>query len=256
MADNHDNHAELSLAEQVAEWYASPVGQLIAEDIRTEYRRQVEDAFGYHAVILGSAGQSLQLTSQARIGHHVVADEHEGGALRLRPSALPFGAESLDLVTLAHVLDVDEAPVAVLREVDRCLRPEGKLVIIGFNPISLFSLARLFPRHCNRALRAGHRNLPWRIVEWLQVLGYEVDEVSRLAGSPAVCHAGTWKRMSGLRHFVGRFMPFLCGVYLIRATRRVSHAQIVRPAFHWRDLLPKKVPVSTQSGARRTHERR
>ena len=84
MTDNHNNQAEVSLAEQVAQWYASPVGQLIAEDIRTEYRRQVEDAFGYHAVILGLAGRSLQLTSQARIGYHVVADEPEGGALRLR----------------------------------------------------------------------------------------------------------------------------------------------------------------------------
>ncbi|MFP4272875.1 MAG: class I SAM-dependent methyltransferase [Halothiobacillaceae bacterium] len=201
--------------------------------------------------MLGAAGAPMALAGALRIGHCVTADRHAGVAVRLRPDALPFEAESLDLVTLAHVLEDEAPPIAILREVDRCLRPEGKLVVVGLNPISLFSLARIIRRPCNRPLRLGHRNAPWRIVEWLHVLGYEVEAVDRLAGCPPVCRPGTWRRLAGMRRFVRRFVPLFGGVYLITATRRVSNAHIVRPAYRWRDLLPRGVTVGSQSGARR-----
>ncbi|MGC9456812.1 MAG: class I SAM-dependent methyltransferase [Halothiobacillaceae bacterium] len=248
--------AEGPSGQSLAEWYDAPVGRLVGEEIRSRYRAHTAEAFGYHALVLGAAGAPMALDEAVRIGHCVVADRQEGMAVRLRPDALPFEAESLDLVTLAHALEGEEPPIAILREVDRCLRPEGKLVVIGFNPISLFSLARVVRRPCNRALRAGHRNAPWRIVEWLHVLGYEIEAVERLAAAPPVCRPGTWRRLAGMRRFVNRFLPLLGGVYLITATRRVSNAHIVRPAFRWRDLLPRGVPVGTQSGARRgQHDR-
>jgi ubiquinone/menaquinone biosynthesis C-methylase UbiE len=57
---------------------------------------------------------------------------------------------SLDLVTLPHTLEMHVDPHATLREVERVLVPEGRVVICGLNPASLWGLrqrrARLYQR--------------------------------------------------------------------------------------------------------------
>ena len=48
--------------------------------------------------------------------------------------ALPFPAASLDLVLMPHTLEHSPDPHQTLREVERVLVPEGRVVITGFNP--------------------------------------------------------------------------------------------------------------------------
>ena len=55
-------------------------------------------------------------------------------------AALPFPANSLDLVVLPHTLELHADPQPTLREVERVLVPEGRVVISGFNPASLWGL--------------------------------------------------------------------------------------------------------------------
>ena len=54
--------------------------------------------------------------------------------------ALPFDSQSLDLVVLPHALELARDPHLTLREVERVLMPEGRVVIIGFNPASLWGM--------------------------------------------------------------------------------------------------------------------
>jgi SAM-dependent methyltransferase len=55
-------------------------------------------------------------------------------------SALPFEENSLDLVVLPHSLELNLDPHTTLREVERVLVPEGKVVICCLNPASLWGL--------------------------------------------------------------------------------------------------------------------
>ena len=48
---------------------------------------------------------------------------------------LPIASDSVDLVILMHHLSNTSEPHAMLRETFRILIPEGKLLIIDFNPI-------------------------------------------------------------------------------------------------------------------------
>ena len=70
--------------------------------------------------------------------------------LLTEPAALPFAAASLDLLLLPHTLELSLDPHATLREVERVLVPEGRVVISGLNPASLWGLrqrrARLYQR--------------------------------------------------------------------------------------------------------------
>src|ERR1019366_694210 len=71
--------------------------------------------------------------------------------------ALPFDAASLDLVVLPHALELARDPHRTLREVERVLVPEGRVLIIGFNPASLWG-TRQRPRRVRR--RPGPRPAP------------------------------------------------------------------------------------------------
>jgi hypothetical protein len=71
---------------------------------------------------------------------------------------------------MSHALEFCDDPHALLREVDRVLTLDGYVLVIGFNPISLFGFCRLFSRR---------RCVPWagsfysrgRLVDWLRILG-------------------------------------------------------------------------------------
>ena len=89
-------------------------------------------------------------------------------AVILDPATLPFAAASLDGVILHHVLDEVAEPRAVLREVVRVLRPGGRFVLVGFNPLSAWWLVRW-----RRVLRETNPVALWRLYDWLPIVGLE-----------------------------------------------------------------------------------
>jgi len=64
------------------------------------------------------------------------------------PESLPFASGSLDLVVLVHSLEYSRSPYAILAEAERALSPGGRLVVLSFNPWSLFGLVH--PWLCRR----------------------------------------------------------------------------------------------------------
>ena len=104
-------------------------------------------------------------------------------ALRTDFAALPFPTASLDLVVLPHALELSADPHATLREVERVLVPEGRVVICGFNPASLWGLAPAARAPVARVWGLGELYLPdagefigyWRLRDWLRLLSFEVE---------------------------------------------------------------------------------
>ena len=73
--------------------------------------------------------------------------------IRARPTQLPIVSDSIDAVLLPHILEFATDPYAIVREADRVLVGEGRLLVLGFRPWSLWGLARaLEPQR----LSAGH----------------------------------------------------------------------------------------------------
>jgi SAM-dependent methyltransferase len=134
------------------------------------------------------------------------------------PAASTAGVagDSVDAVLLPHTLEFEADPYTLLREVDRVLTGEGKLLILGFSPFSTWGLRAAatrsgFPPGLRRLLREG------RIRDWLKLLGYEVSEVRHyLYESP-------WGESLGGPRMLrrGLFYPLPAGAYLIKARKRV-----------------------------------
>ncbi len=139
------------------------------------------DIFGYHALQLGLP--ELDTLQANRMPHKWLALREPAPADSAQPrpalvtdfAALPFEANSLDLVVLPHSLELNTDPHATLREVERVLVPEGKVVICCLNPASLWGL-RQRRAHLYRRLGFGELFLPdagefigyWRLRDWLQ----------------------------------------------------------------------------------------
>ncbi len=91
-------------------------------------------------------------------------------------SELPFPPGSMDAVVVHHGLDCATDARTAMREVAKVLRPGGRLLLCGFNPYSFWGLRRWLSSWRDPQLSKARFVSPMRALDWLTVLGFEVDE--------------------------------------------------------------------------------
>lgn len=180
------------------DWLASPQGRnLLAAEV-LEIRRVLDGVFGDHLVQIGGWGGGVFLKAARTRRTAVVADRLAAGAgvlSHLDELAIP--TDSVDAVLLAHVLEFHADPHTVLREAERILRPDGHLIVVGFNPHGFWGLRHFLSR---RRFPPGAHHLisERRLRDWLRLLNLSVQDsrfyhfqlpfartVRRPAGAPA-----------------------------------------------------------------------
>lgn len=88
----------------------------------------------------------------------------------------PISDQSLDVVVLQHSLDYSHRPHQMISEATRVLDADGSLVLVGFNPWSLWGgLNKIVPCSTNMFSKANMVSLG-RLQDWLALLGYSVEE--------------------------------------------------------------------------------
>lgn len=211
---------------------------------RAQLDLAVVDAFGFHALQLGLP--ELDALAVNRMPHRWLATQTPtpGAAFVTDFSALPFAENSLDLVVLPHSLELAPDPHATLREVERVLVPEGRVVICGLNPASLWGL-RQRRAHLYHRLGLGHMFLPeagdfigyWRLRDWLRLLGFEV-EVGRFGCYRPALSSQKWLRRFEWMDWAGdRWWPILGAVYFLVAVKRVRGVTLLSSGWKVPKLL-------------------
>lgn len=164
-------------------------------------------------------------------------------ALVTDAAALPFPPASLDLVVLPHTLELSADPHQVLREVERVLVPEGRVVISGLNPASLWGLRQGRGRLANRIglpslggvrlylPEAGESIGPWRLRDWLRLLGFEVESERFGCYRPAVRTEKWLQRTAWMDQAGARWWPIFGAVYFFVAVKRVRGMRLLGPAW-------------------------
>jgi SAM-dependent methyltransferase len=218
----------------LAEWLRSPLGAYTLQREREWLDATTPDIFGYHAIQLGLP--EFDLLRESRITHlHRVSPEASGSTATVRAHyhELPFDEHSIDLCLLPHTLEFDANPHLVLREVDRVMRPEGRILIVGFNPWSLYGVRRGW----------SSTGAPWsgqfvslvRMKDWLQLLSFEP------AGGRLACYIPPfsnekWQRRLGFLDNIGdRWWGVAGGVYMLEAVKRVQGMRLIAPK--WSDRV-------------------
>ena len=133
------------------------------------------------------------------------------------PSFLPFASDSFSTVLLPHVLEGHDLPHQVLREAHRVLMSEGHIVITGFNPVSFMGLQRVVRR---KAVYSGRCYTVKRVIDWLQLLGFEVVASSMYQYSPLFKNARFRTAFNFLEAVGDRWLPMTGGGYMICAKKR------------------------------------
>ena len=237
---------------ELAHWLQSPSGRLLLAWEQAELDRAVTDLFGFHALQLGLA--ELQALRANRMPQRWVASDSvsravlavcavrdglpsmaSGHSLRCDFDALPFPSQSLDLVVLPHTLELARDPHDTLREVERVLMPEGRVVIVGFNPASLWGLRQKAGRLRQRLGLGGRLYLPskgeligpGRVRDWLHLLGFEVERARFGLWRPPLRSEPGLSRFAWAEPLGARGWPALGAVYLIEAVKRVRGMRLV-----------------------------
>ena len=211
------------------DWFQTPLGQYLLEKERAYLDDVTPDIFGFHAIQLGMPG--VDLLRENRITHKMRVARADAPDLLAKCHELPIATQSIDLVLLPHVLEFADEPHAVLREVDRVMMPEGRLVIVGFNPWSLWGL--------RSALGFSRDQYPWngrflsllRVKDWLALLGFDVS-AGRLIGYAPPFDREKLRRRFGFMEPAGdRWWAVGGAVYMLQAIKRVRGMRLLTPAW-------------------------
>lgn len=251
------------------EWLATPPGQYLLAWERAQMAAAVADVFGFHALQLGLP--ELDALEANRMPHRWLATQtldlpgepdipgHQRLAFVTDFSALPFPANSLDLVVLPHALELTPDPHGALREVARVLMPEGRVVICGLNPMSLWGF-RQSRAHLYRRLGMDRFFLPQagefigylRLRDWLRLLNLEI-EVGRFGCYRPALSSQAWLQRFGWMDAAGaRWWPILGAVYFLVAVKRVHGMTLLNPSWKSaRRLVTAPVSVANSAGGTR-----
>jgi SAM-dependent methyltransferase len=264
--------SDISPGQELAAWFQTPPGRYLLAWEQRRFDQAVADAFGYHALQIGLP--ELATLDSNRMPHRwlglpeppAAVDGADGAAGRavdlvMHAAALPFAADSLDLVTLPHTLELSADPHAVLREVARVLVPNGLVVISGLNPLSWWGWrqgrAHLLSRLGLGHTRLGRRYLPqagafiasWRLRDWLRLLSFEVTVSDWGCYRPPVRSERWLQRTAWLDRVGQRWWPPLGAVYFLVAVKRLRGMHLLGPA--WR---PTRASAASAVVARRDRQ--
>jgi SAM-dependent methyltransferase len=242
----------------LGDWYRQWPGEMVSKEECRVLGEQVADLFGYQLLQLGSLGPGQDYLAQCPVRQHIRVDVCGSGEpvqLCAKPEQLPIHSGSIDAVILPHTLDFADDPHQVLREVERVLIPEGRLLITGFNPLSLWGLWRL----ALRLLRRRHDQVPWcghflsypRLQDWLTLMGFDIERADVRVFRPPLRRMATLGRLGFLERWGQRYWPMLAGVYVIRAVKRVSTLRPVGPVWKRGPALGARVVEPSARGMNR-----
>ena len=252
LIENQSPGADRAL--QLEAWYGYALGREVASQEVACLLDMLEGVFGHYILQVGGGEAFRETVVTSQVRHAItLPPARQPGGLGMRivatPEALPLASDSLDAVFLPHTLDFARDPRQVLREAERVLIPEGRLILFGFNALSPWALVRL--------ARPGR--MPWcggfltryRVGDWLSLLGFDV-EWQRMLVFQAPWAGSRWCSGSFLAAAGSRYWPALGGVYALRAVKRVSTLTPLRPSWNTRRrLLPGGAVEPTARGTNR-----
>lgn len=201
------------------EWFTTPKGQILQQQETAFLQRSITVSCKQIIVQIGALGWENDFIDCSLYEQFYVMDDeqnpwYESKLLRGATVDLPFKTASVDMVILPHLLEFDRHKHQVLREVERILKPEGKLTIISFNPWNIYVNLQYMRRRA--------KNTPWfpglvsrtRIEDWLRLLNFEVELAAGFNFDATRINSG---------HAEGRGQELRVASFGIKAIKRSYH---------------------------------
>lgn len=194
--------------------------------------------YGKHVILIGVPHQSELLSATSIPCHSMLSPLYSReNTLRSIESdfrELPILTGTIDLVMLPHTLELLDNPRQLLVEACRIVKPEGLIVIIGFNPLSAWGLYKVFTKK-NEPPWIGNFIASRDIKNWLKLADFEMEQHRSILFRPPTKRQGLYKKLHFLEGVGKKFLPSLGGVYILLARAKVIPLTPIR--WKWKQNL-------------------
>ena len=241
---------------RLSDWFLTGAGNRLVEEqlphLATSARRFHGDALMW----AGCQTPLLDTVSGCMVRNHfrlvepgwsdaagVMAETAEMSLFQASLREIPLPNNSLDAIILHHALEACEDPRTALRECARVLTGGGRLVVCAFNPLSLWGARSLYGRVRDDRFSELKFVNPFRLFDWLTVLGFEPEPVKYVAYNLPLdriaSDAAVWR---GTRQILAKRQLPIGGAYVLSAVK-IALAAGVRQT-RLRDTAGKLAPVA------------
>lgn len=240
------NHsmAEIRTRQIFQDWYETDLGVALLAKERCVLEQITVDAVGYYMLIQTPLRQ-FEMSGNLIRNPLLIAPKLELGAPKntivAEGGELPFDSDGVDVHVLHHTLELSQRPHDVLREAARTLLPSGRLIVVGFNPLSMWGIRRLLSKR---------KGAPWsakfittkRLEDWLKVAGLTLESVEYFMFRPPMSNPAWYRRWRWCDSVLKPMKLPVGGVYVMTATKQ-TRALITKKA-RWKRVPVKVTPLS------------
>lgn len=228
------------------DWYQSPLGQYLLEQLKIKLEPLLSTSFGYYAVHMGCVEEVSFLHQLCPVKHVFTMGQVEGqNDVLIDNTSLPVASDSIDLVLLMHSFSSSRNPHAILREVNRVLIPDGKLIIIDFNPISFWGIRHGLQSWMDEAPWSGHFYTSTRLRDWARLLGFDKLFYARCGYVLPLNYQSLIQRAHLFTKFSQRWLSFSGALNILAFEKKLFPLTPVRKRWVQRQVLPAKIARPT-----------
>lgn len=197
-------------------WYQTPRGKLLKELETTYLQRSITVSCQQTVLQIGGLGWENEFVDCTLYKHYMVLDAKclgsaEAKKIQAKAYALPLKSDSVDMIIVPHLLEFDAYRFQTMREIERVLKPEGIVLIVNFNPWSVWVRYQfLWEIKMADSIR-GHFIGYTRVLDWLKLLNFEVTGSSEFFLDSVKTKRGK---------FVASSCSFTATAYAIKAIKR------------------------------------
>ncbi len=215
-----------SLRERFSRWFESPLGSEVFNSEEQQLQDILPEFFGYHILQYGYSAGSDYLESSRIVNKTILFLDYTEikqslNAIHTSAEELPVAADSIDVIVLPHILEYSKDPHKLLREMERVLIGEGRAIIIGINPMSLWGLWHLFLCWWGEMPWSGRLISIPRIKDWMSLLDFEVEKTKRFFFIPPLRSQKLLHKFKPLERLGHYCWPIFGGLYIVIAKKRV-----------------------------------
>lgn len=221
-------------------WFRTPLGRELAALELQELQEMLAKLNGQTLLQLGDEERLLSSFAQRTPHYFAISQEriiyHKIPTVHGEFSQLPFPDEVFDLVLLPHSLEQMPTSSPIIEETWRVLAANGHLIIIGFNPWSIWGLWRLF---------SSPEQAPWNqhfhSAEKLQrqLIRLQADIIlgkTFCFRSPAT-HKHSLTTPHWLEQTLQLLFPAFGGAYVLLAKKQLQEPIRLQTKWRWQTVL-------------------
>lgn len=214
------------------------LGNILLEAEQKCYSSVLERHFGRHALIIGVPNQSDLLKETSLACHTLltplVSREKISSYIESDLRELPIMTGSIDLVLLPHTLEFLDNPRQLLNEACRVIKPEGLIVVSGFNPYSTWGVKKLLTKQ--KTWQWSGNFIPsYKVKNWLSLADFEMEKQTTTLFAPPIQHQKMYEKLSVMEQVGNKCFPQLGGVYILAARAKVIPLTPIR--WKWKQKL-------------------